>query len=339
MPVTPTTARLRHVAEHAGVSEATVSRVVNHRPGVSDDTRRRVLDALERFGYESSPRLRQNRAGLVGLLIPELSNPIFPAMAQVLLGLLNHRRFATVMCTATEDGVSEEEHIEMLLDRGLSGLVVVSGRNADSNADHSMYRRLDEYGMPMVFLNGGVTDVVAPVVSCDDGHAAEIAVRHLAELGHRDIGCIVGQRRYVNVQRRVAGFEAVVAELGVRGMIVDGGFTVEGGAAAAGMILDDGATAIVSASDLMALGAIRAARVRGLRVPEDVSVIGYDDSPLLVFCDPPLTTVRQPIGPMADAAVGALVDRINGVDRDVYALDFQADLVLRQSTAAAPTLH
>jgi alanine racemase len=331
------TPRLRHIADHAGVSEATVSRVVNNRPGVGEDTRQKVLLALAKFGYSASPERRHNRAGLVGLLIPELNNPVFPAIAQHLAALLNGRRFTTVLCTATEDGVTEDEHIEMLFDRGMSGLIVVSGKNADTTADHGMYRRLDEHGMPMVFVNGAVIDIDAPVVSCDDAHAASAAVRHLAEMGHRRIGCIVGPRRYVPVQRRLAGYATAVADLGLEEFVAESFYTVEGGAATAADLLDAGVTAIVAASDLMAFGAIRAARARGLSVPADVSVVGYDDNPLLVFSDPPLTTVRQPLGAMTEAAVAALITRIDGRPQRARELLFHGDLVVRASTGRVRT--
>ena len=331
------TARLKHVADHAGVSEATVSRVVNNRPGVSEATRQRVLDAIAEFRYEPTGLRRADRAGLVGLLIPELSNPIFPAFAQVFTGLLAAQRFTTVLCTATIDGVSEEEYVDMLLDHGLSGLIVVSGKNADTAADHALYRRLAGRRLPMVFLNGSVTDVDAPVVSTDDAHAASIAVRHLVGLGHTRIGAAVGSRRYVPVQRRLAGYHQALAECGLEPFVAESAYTVEGGEAAGHALLDQGVTAVVAASDLMALGVVRAVRTRGRAVPADVSVVGYDDNPLLNFTDPPLTTVRQPLGAMCAAAVTGLIDQVNGtpsrVDRELV---FRGELVVRASTGLAP---
>ncbi len=327
------TPRLKHVAQFAGVSEATVSRVVNNRPGVSDATRKKVLAAIAEFRYEPSGLRRANRAGLVGLLIPELSNPIFPAIAQVINGLLAGHRYTTVLCTATVDGVSEEEYVEMLLEHGLSGLVIASGKNADTLADHGLYRRLFERGLPMVFLNGSVIGVDSPVISSDDAYAAEIAVRHLASLGHTAIACIVGPRRYVPVQRRLVGYSSAMESLGLPLSIAESTYSVEGGEAAARQVLAAGATAIVAASDMMALGAIRAAHSLGLSVPADVSVIGYDDNPLLQFMDPPVTSVRQPLGAMCEAAVVALIDQIEGVECPSHELMFRSDLVVRGSTA------
>lgn len=330
------TARLRHIAERVGVSEATVSRVVNNRPGVSDETRAKVLAALEEVRYQPGVR-RADRAGLVGLLIPELSNPIFPRFAQVFTGLLAAQRFTTVLCTATIDGVSEDEYVDMLLDHGMGGLVVVSGANADTLADHSLYKRLVGLRLPMVFLNGAVAGVAAPVVSADDGDAAAIAVRHLVDLGHTEIGCIVGPRRYSPVQRRIVGYRRAIEAAGLREHIADSTFSVEGGAAASAELLDSGVTGIVAASDLMALGAIRQARTRGMSVPTDISVVGYDDNLLLPFTDPPLTSVRQPLEAMSYAAVNALIEQMAGREVSCRELEFRGELVVRGSTAARRT--
>jgi len=150
----------------------------------------------------------------------------------------------------------------------------------------------------------------------------------------------VGQDRYVPVIRKIIGFRnAMVTLLGradVEDLIERTMFTVEGGAAAAERLIDKGVTAIVCASDLMALGAVRAARLRGLQVPRDLSVVGYDDSTLIAFTDPPLTTVRQSVQAMSEAAVRALLDQINGdpVPRAEYI--FRPELVVRGSTGAAP---
>lgn len=327
------TPRLKHVARHAGVSEATVSRVVNNRPGVSDDTRRRVLAAIKEFRYEVGGLRRADRSGLVGLFVPELSNPIFPVFAQVIAGMLAGQRFTTVLCTATVDGVSEDQYVDMLLDRGMSGMVVVSGKNADTLADHSLYRRLAERRMPMVFVNGSVTDIEAPVVSCDDAHAADLAVTHLAGLGHTRVACIVGSPRYLPVQRRLAGYHAAVTRLGLEPICAESTFSVEGGEAAGREVLQAGATGIVAASDLMALGAVRAARSMGREVPSDVSVVGYDDNALLSFTDPPLTTVRQPLVAMSQAVVAAFLDTVRGVGGSAQELLFRGELVVRASTA------
>ncbi len=335
-------ARLSDIAAQADVSEATVSRVLNDRPGVATETRQAVLAALDILGYERPARLRKRSAGLVGLVVPELDNPIFPAFAQAIESVLAQQGYTPVLCTQTAGGVTEDEYVEMLLDRQVSGIVFVSGLHADTSTDPDRYRRLVTRKLPVVLINGFVRGVEAPFVSCDDKTAGDMAVSHLAALGHRRIGLISGPDRFLPVQRKLSGYRTAMTRLfhldaaTLDTLVELTLFGVEGGAAAAGRLLERGVTGIVCGSDLMALGAIREARARGFAVPEDISVVGYDDSPLIAFTDPPLSTVRQPVTAMAAAAVRALVDEVNGQAAPHSEYVFRPELVMRGSTAAAP---
>jgi DNA-binding LacI/PurR family transcriptional regulator len=185
--------------------------------------------------------------------------------------------------------------------------------------------------------------VDAPSVSTDDTVAVDLAMRHLRSLGHVRIGLAIGPDRYIPARRKVAAFTAALDRQDPGGdhgeHVVSTLFTVEGGQAAGGELIDSGHTAIVCGSDLMALGVIRAARARGLRVPEDVSVVGFDDSPLIAFTDPPLTTVRQPVGPMGSAAVTALLSEVSGTKVSRTELLFHPDLIVRGSTGPAPDVR
>jgi alanine racemase len=333
-------ARLSDIAEQAGVSEATVSRVLNDRPGVSTSTRQSVLTALDVLGYERPMRLR-GRSGLVGLIVPELDNPIFPAFAQVMETLLAQHGYTPVLCTQTPGGVTEDDYVDLLLDRGVAGIIFVSGMHADSTADHASYRALVDRGLPIVLVNGYADGVDAPFISDDDAAAMDLAVTHLVAMGHRRIGLAVGPIRFVPVVRKRAAFiEAMTRQTGITsddaaGLVAHSLFGLEGGQAAAHHLLGCGVTAMVCGSDLMALGAIRTVRQRGLRVPDDVSVVGYDDSRLIPFTDPPLTTVRQAVPAMATAAVQALLDSINHspAPRDEFV--FRPELIVRGSTGPA----
>ena len=336
------TARLSDIAAQAGVSEATVSRVFNGRPGVSAATRQSVLAALDVLGYERPTRLRQRSAGLIGLITPELNNPIFPALAQVIEQVLTRHGYTPLLCTQTPGGSTEDELVDMLVDRGVTGIVFVSGLHADTTADMERYARLAGRGVPFVLINGYSELIAAPFISPDDRLAMRMAVQHLAELGHERIGLALGQARFVPVLRKLEGFAAACAELlgqdpqQTAERIQHTLFSVEGGHAAAAALLDQGCTAVVCGSDLMAFGVIRAVRQRGLSVPGDVSVVGFDDSPLIAFADPPLTTIRQPVEAMGAAAVNVLLEEISGNPAQRGEFVFQPELVVRGSTAAAP---
>ncbi len=333
-------ARLADIAAQAGVSEATVSRVLNAKPGVADATRQAVLTALDVLGYERPARLKQRSAGLVGLVVPELDNPIFPAFAQVIESALARHGYTPVLCTQVPGGVHEDEYTQMLLERGVSGILFVSGLHADSTADPARYQALRQRGLPIVLVNGFTEGVDAPFISNDDVASMELAVSHLVSLGHARIGLALGPRRFVPVLRKIAGFrEAMWRHLGVDDVepwVECSLFSVEGGGAAAARLLDSGASAIICGSDLMALGAVRQVRTRGLDVPADVSVVGYDDSILVGFTDPPLTTVRQSVQAMGAAAVRALLDEIAGLPAPRAEYVFRPELVVRGSTGAAP---
>jgi DNA-binding LacI/PurR family transcriptional regulator len=335
---------LADIAARAGVSQATVSRVLNDKPGVSPATRAAVLEAVDSHGYEGQARLSGRSAGLVGLVLPELDNPVFPAFASSMGASLARHGYNTVLCSQTFGGVHEDDYVRMLLDRGVAGIIFVSGLHANTDAGTGRYTALVERGLPIVLVNGYTPDVDAPFVSNDDAASVDLSVGHLAQLGHRRIGLAIGPRRYVPVVRKTAAFaEALARHLPGDAQVDDPAelvaathFTVEGGMAAASMLLDRGCTALVCGSDVMALGAARTVRERGLRVPEDVSVVGSDDSLLIAYTDPPLTTVRQPVAAMSAAAVDALLDGITGEPSPRTEYVFRPELVVRGSTAPVP---
>lgn len=330
---------LADIADQAGVSTATVSRVLNGKTNVAEATRRQVLVALDLLGYERPESLHQTSRGLVGLIVPELSNPIFPLYAQEIEQLLAPGGHTPLLCTQTPGGTSEDEYIEMLVDRGVAGIIFVSGRHSDTGGDVTRYKRLRERGVPVVTINGNAPTIKAPGFTTDDRTAAHMAVDHLISLGHRRIGLAIGPTRYVPAERKRAGYEdGMRAALpGEPLRVVETLYTYEGGAAAARSLIEQECTGIVCGSDIMALGVIQGARSMGRSVPQDVSVIGYDDSPMIPMTNPPLTTVRQPVAAISRAAVQTLLAAINGEEQSDAEMFFTPDLIVRGSTAPAPS--
>jgi LacI family transcriptional regulator, repressor for deo operon, udp, cdd, tsx, nupC, and nupG len=330
------TRRLAEVAKYVGVSEATVSRVLNGKPGISDTTRTAVLTALDVLGYERPTKLRGERSRLVGLVLPELTNPIFPAFADVVAGALAARGFTPVLCTRTQDGASEADYVEMLLDQQVSGVIFAGGLYAQAAAEHGHYRRLLERRLPVVLVNAAIEDLGFPVVAADDGYALDQAYNHLRSLGHERIGLVLGPADHVPSNRKLAAYAKLGGD---EGLVERTMYSMEGGhTAAARLLRRDDVTAVICASDVLALGTIRAARRAGLRVPEDLSVVGYDDSALMTCTDPPLTTVRQPIDPMGQTAVALLVSQLSGEPVATDEMLFEPELVVRGSTGPARTV-
>ncbi|MFZ3473399.1 LacI family DNA-binding transcriptional regulator [Streptomyces sp. 4.24] len=333
------TRRLAQVAKKVGVSEATVSRVLNGKPGVSETTRQSVLTALDVLGYERPTQLRGERARLVGLVLPELQNPIFPAFAEVIGGALAQQGLTPVLCTQTTGGVSEADYVELLLQQQVSGVVFAGGLFAQADAPHEHYRLLHDRKVPVVLINASIEDLGFPCVSCDDAVAVEQAWRHLASLGHERIGLVLGPPDHIPSLRKLVAAQTVAAAAGSElpaEHVERALFSLEGGHAATSRLLDRGVTGIICASDPLALGAIRAARRRGLDVPGQVSVVGYDDSAFMNCTEPPLTTVRQPIEAMGRAAVELLTAQIQGAAVQPGELLFEPELVVRGSTAQVP---
>src|SRR5271170_3177173 len=206
--------RLAEVAQKVGVSEATVSRVLHGKAGVSDSTREAVLRALDVLGYERPTQLRGNRARLVGLVLPELQNPIFPALAEVIGGALAQRGFTPVLCTRTAGGLTEADYVDLLLDQHASGVVFAGGHFAEIASPHEHYKLLRARGIPVVLINAAIDNLDFPCVSTDDVTAAGQAFRHLASLGHQRIGLVVGPQDHMPSRRKLAAFTGLATRAG-----------------------------------------------------------------------------------------------------------------------------
>lgn len=326
---------LAHIAQLADVSEATVSRVLNRKYGVSASTRRAVEEALRAVGYE-----RPINNELVLLLTPNLRNPIFAQQADRIENELSPHGLKVIICQVYPGTPQERDYVKALMDSGVAAIVFLSSSNTLPNADHRVLELIKSRGIPYVSINGGFPEDDAPVVSTDDWLAAEVAVGHLHDLGHRRIGLIAGPVDNIPADRRVEGFVQAMDRRGVdraEDLIVRHHFNYEGGEQGGATLLSQGATAIVASSDEMALGTFRAATRHGLKIPDEVSVIGYDDSALLDFTAPALTTVRQSTDRIAES-VGRIVISLMGNREPPNAeLFITPELHLRASTGPVST--
>ncbi|MFF5209047.1 LacI family DNA-binding transcriptional regulator [Streptosporangium sp. NPDC000396] len=322
---------ITEVAARADVSEATVSRVINRRSGVSAKTREAVERAMAELGYE-----RSTRGQIVAVITPWLSNPFFADVAELIEAALAPHGLKGVLCPALPGGIQEREFVTALADHGVAGVVFLSASNTIENADPETYNVLAARRIPFVGVNGAFEGHDVPVFSTDDHLAAELAVEHLFSLGHRRIGMAAGPVGNRPADRRVEGFLAALERRGVEDpdqWVVRQYYTIEGGQSATSTLLRQDVTAIVAASDFMALGAIRGVRREGLSVPGDVSVVGYDGSMIMEFVDPPLTTVRQPVDRLAKEVARSVVALVSNREVPPGELLFNPELVVRASTA------
>jgi DNA-binding LacI/PurR family transcriptional regulator len=266
-----------------------------------------------------------------------VQNPIFPALAEVIGANLAQRGFTPVLCTRTAGGLSEANYVDMLLEQHASGVVFAGGNFAEAAAAHEHYRLLRTRGIPVVLINAAVDNLGFPCVSTDDGSAVVQAFTHLSALGHERIGLVLGPEDHMPSRRKLAAFTEAAEGARLSAAPVEHAlFSLEGGQAATTRMLRQGVTGVICASDVLALGAIRAVRRAGLTVPGDVSVVGYDDSTWLNCTDPPLTTVRQPIQSMGSSAVALLVNQMETVTTHPEELLFEPELVVRGSTGPVP---
>ncbi len=327
------------IAAHAGVSTSTVSRVFNGVGQVSDETRRKVLTAIDELGYDRPTPERTPDTPTIGVIVPELTNPIFAAFAHHLQEEVARAGGIAMIRSQTPGATSEFDHLSSLLEHRVSGLIFVSGRHADLLADLGPYHEVVAHSIPLVTINGARAEIPAPDFSTGDALGIRAAVTHLHELGHSRIALLTGRTHVVPALRKAEAFTQVMEELvGDRSPIIEETFyTYEAAAAHTNGLIERGVTAIVTGSDLQALGAIRTITSLGLSVPEDISVIGFDDSFLMSHLSPGLTTVHQPVPAIVAAAVRSLFEALATPDYTPEHADyvFSADLVVRATTARA----
>ena len=333
-------ASLRDVASRAGVSLATASRVASGVDGVRPETRARVEGAMRDLLYV--PPGRTSATGAIGLLVPELTNPIFPALAQAMEARATEAGLATILCNTRAAAFREADYVHMLLDRRVDGMIFIACEMTHLGGDHDHYARLLEEGAKLVFVNGALDEIDVPCVSVDERHAGFLATRHLIALGHRRIGFVAGPADYLPTREKAAGrIDALHREgLSPDGLVVHGEFTLEGGRSSARALLSrpDRPTAVICSSDVIAIGVLQVARELGLRIPSDLSVVGFDGIEAATWVEPELTTVAQPIDQIASTAVELLRTVIGDPSRSLPRVLLRPQLRTGGSTAAPPTI-
>lgn len=330
--------RLSEIAKLADVSEATVSRVLNARPGVANDTRGRVLDVLADLGYADVHR-KAAGTGAIGIVTPELSNPIFPYLAQEMESAFAHHGYISLVCSSTSETVHEQDFLDFLAAHGASGVVVINGRYALPGVGYEPYQALRAKGVPVVLVNGFSGAPPLPSVAINVVEASSHAVHYLGSLGHKRIGILSGPRRYPTANDLIDGYQKGLVAMEIAfdaTLISETPWTLEGGQAGAAKLLEQGVTGIVCGNDLMAMGVVSAAKTWGVSVPEDLSVIGFDGSPMASHIEPPLTTLRQPATAMAKAVASELVGDQRS-DTSHHSQRFRAELVIGRSTGRPPS--
>jgi len=332
-----TSVTIRDVARVAKVHPGTVSRALNEatRALVNPETAERVLRAADKLGYRPNRiarGLKTSRSHTIGVLIPDITNPLFPPILRGIEDRLDEAGYTSLIVNTDNDAERERVYVEAMRGRQVDGFISATAR---------LDRELAELaggGTPLVLVNRSLEDASVPAVTVDDRHGATLAVEHVVALGHRQIGHVAGPQNLSTGHRRHLGFLQAMQDAGleVPEALVSFGqfFTEEEGARAFRALLDaePGVTAIVAANDLMAMGCYDVIEERGLRCPEDVSIVGFNDMPFVDKLRPPLTSVRVPQREIGKVAADLLLEQLSEGSSPANEILLEPTLVVRGST-------
>lgn len=332
------------VAKHAGVALVTTSRALNGTGPVSDETRKKIVAAAKALGYSpnlSAKILKGGRPNLLGLAVSNLQSPVISEIiASVSLSAKQAGLDLIIYNASTELGAPKQHDINRVLGGLCDGILLVL-----PTAQEGLLAEFETCAVPVVLINYWRKETRLPTVRGDNYEGARAAVDHLIALGHSRIAFITGSSYTGQSQERQRGYQDALRQAGIRpskSLIVQGDFTQPGGFEAAKILLAQSRrpTAIFAANDAMAFGVMDAIKDRGLHIPGDISVVGFDDSPAADHVYPRLTTVRQPLGEIGDQAVRLLLRKIGGEastsPRDDVPVELPSALVIRESCGPAP---
>ncbi len=330
------TCNITQVAKRAGVSVATVSRVINQSDSVTPETAKKVLAAIEALGYRPNVwgrSLRRGESRVVLLLVPNVSNPYYAPIIAGAEDILRAAGYSIMLCITNVDAARRGAYLDLLKSGRADGAILMDTVTDDRQMD----ALLEKY--PLVQCCEYCANAAISHVSIDNYQAAREAVLRLIALGHTHIGFVGADNRFISTVRRREGYLAALAAQGsfLRAedrTVAAGDYSYASGVAAAGQLLDrpDRPTALFCISDVLALGALLAAKERGLRVPEDLSVVGFDDVEYATMFAPRLTTVRQPCYELGSTAATLLLRQMAG-EPGGQAHFLPHQLVERDSTA------
>jgi LacI family transcriptional regulator len=332
---------IRDVANRAGVSVATVSFVLNEaqRHRIRPKTQDRVLDAVKELGYSpnvSARNLAVGRSHILGVIVSDIRNPFFPEITASFQEAANLNDMEAIVMNTNYDAQRTKESVSRLLALQVPGVAVLT-----SQIDPSVMELLASRKVCAVYLDLGRVDCCVSNIAVDYEQGISDAIEHIRKLGHTRVGFIGGSPQLASARRRRKAFVAGIERVGgVEARTIDSDFTVQGGYVACSKLLSGfKATAIITANDLMAIGAMHAAYDRKIRIPADLSIVGFDDIRFAQHTQPPLTTVAVPRSEIGRIAFEALWAMISDSAKPGREHQVQTNLVVRDSTAEAPKLN
>lgn len=327
---------IKDVARRAGVSISTVSHVINNSRAVSAESRRRVEEAMDELGYQPNTlarNLRRQQTQSIGMIVPDSANPFFAEIARGIEDASFEKNYSVILCNSEGDLEKQATYTSLLIQNQVAGIVFVAAGVSTELVEDLRRRRV-----PLVVVDRAVPGVEVNSVMTNHYQGGCLATQHLIDLGHRRIAYISAGSELSPSADRLTAYMETLWESNIpvdKKLIRHGDFQYASGYAAANDLLNlaDPPTAVFACNDLMAVGCISAAAERGLRVPGDLSVVGFDDVRLASFSNPPLTTVAQPMWQIGKLAMEMLVERIENIDAPLRVEQLDTELVVRRSTA------
>lgn len=313
-----------------------MSRALNSTGHIAPATRTAIEEAVEQLGYRPNTIARSlvtKSTQTIALLLPDITNPFYASLVSGIQQAALEHDHTMLLCTTEGDPAREEQYLHLLRAKQVDG-ALVDGLVLPP----ATIARFVEDGFPIVCLDRDIDSPSVPLVQVDNRLGARLATQHLLSLGHTRIAHVAGARELRISDERATGYREALRDAGVAAdarLVADGDFTEEGGYRATRTLLASGAalSAVFAANDLSAIGAVRALTESGRRVPDDVSVVGFDDLRLAAFTSPPLTTIRQPAAEIARRATAILIDLTHGRRVRKLRYLFEPTLVVRGSTA------
>jgi LacI family transcriptional regulator len=326
------------VAEKAGVSIATVSRVLNDRPRVKQETRARVIEAIQDLGYRPSALAREravNRTEILALVFPDMAGPFYSALIQGATSEVNNHGYS-LLVYGTRGRDDTHAGFLHLLPTKVDGFILMTRAVNDAYVHHLYQQRI-----PFVLLDRQMEEIEVDSILVDNVEGAYHAAEHLLQHGHSQVAFIGGPAGSPNAEARFEGYRRALEDHGLSlspRLVERGDFVQPGGYQAMGLLLDRLAPplAVFVANDEMAIGAVEAIRGRGLSIPDNVAIIGFDDIQIASYIRPPLTTVRQPINRLGSLAVQRLLRRIADPETEAETIVLPTELVIRRSCGCIP---
>ncbi|QFF98046.1 LacI family transcriptional regulator [Psychrobacillus glaciei] len=325
---------IKDIAREAGVSITTVSRVLNNKAeGMSKKTRKTVLQVMGELNYQPNKFARglvTKRSNMLGLIVPNISNPFFPELCRGAEDEANERNYSLIICNSDDQSQKEENYLRLLQEQQVDG-ILLSSKNRLSQTSKD---QLESGKIPYVLFDRGEEASNHSGVFLDNEKGGYMAGKHLVDLGHTKIACMTGPLEILNAQQRLAGFQRAFTEASIelpKSSILVGDFQMEVAYLIAKKFLQDNCvTAIFASNDLMACGIYRAAHELGIQIPEQLSIVGFDDIPLVTALIPKLTTVRQGTYEMGRKAIELLLNELENNSSE--GVVFDPTLIVREST-------